>query len=328
MNSYLDEEADELFQYEMNLSEANSHYRNLSLFMTQKYNLVERQTHTDTLGNTTTSGKTLSISHQLHLDRHLKDYRDQVIIGSLSPVYDNYYYEVGNPKDSATEGKISNVFQLILGDPDYDKISVRAYAGHEFRRFGALSPQPASVFSHVDTISQSPLDIDSIFRDSAQSIFEHRYFNDVFVGFHMAGPTTGIWDWVIDGKYYLLGYYQNDFQVNATFSRELLEKVDLGLRGTMELKRPHYFTNHYSSSFFQWENDFPSLYKIKGEAFIKSDELEMDLRAGAAFLSNYIYWDQDALPQLYENDLIILSGFFSKHFKALCTGSSTDKISR
>ncbi len=315
LNSYLDEEADELFQYEMNLSEANSHYRNLSLFMTQKYNLVERQTHTDTLGNTTTSGKTLSISHQLHLDRHLKDYRDQVIIGSLSPVYDNYYYEVGNPKDSATEGKISNVFQLILGDPDYDKISVRAYAGHEFRRFGALSPQPASVFSHVDTISQSPLDIDSIFRDSAQSIFDSRYFNDVFVGFHMAGPTTGIWDWVIDGKYYLLGYYQNDFQVNATFSRELLEKVDLGLRGTMELKRPHYFTNHYSSSFFHWENDFPSLYKIKGEAFIKSDELEMDLRAGAAFLSNYIYWDQDALPQLYENDLIILSGFFSKHFK-------------
>ena len=39
--------------------------------------------------------------------------------------------------------------------------------------------------------------------------------------FNLAGPTTGTWDWVIDGKYYLLGYYQNDFQMHATFSREL-----------------------------------------------------------------------------------------------------------
>jgi hypothetical protein len=83
----------------------------------------------------------------------------------------------------------------------------------------------------------------------------------------------------------------------------------------MELKRPHYFTNRYSASFLQWENDFPSLYRIKGEAFIKSDELELDVRAGAAFLSNYIYWDHQAIPQVYDTDLLILSGYFSKHFK-------------
>jgi len=203
---------------------------------------------------------------------------------------------------------------LILGDPDYDKISARAYIGHELRRFGALSPRPASVFSHVDTISTVPLNLDSVYRDSAQAIFETRFFNDVYLGFHMAGPTTGIWDWVIDGKYYFLGYYQNDFQVNATFSRKLMEKIDLGLRGSMELKRPHYFTNHYASSFFTWENEFPSLYKIKGEAFMHSDAHEMEVRAGAAFLSNYIYWDQEALPQVYDNDLLLLSGFFSRHF--------------
>lgn len=325
VESFLAQEEDKLWLYAVNLIDAKSHYRNLSLFLTQKYNLVERKSVTDSLGHKTTSGKTLSLSHQLFIDRHLKDYEDNVTPGNLSPVYENYYYEIRNAKDSASEDKISNVFQLILGDPDYDKISARVYVGHELRRFGSLSPEPVPVFSHVDTITTMPLELDSIFRDSAQSVFRDTYFNDIYVGFHMAGPTTGKWDWVIGGKYYLLGYQQNNFRVDATFSRELMQKTDLGIRGSLELKRPHYFTNTYSSSFFKWENDFPSLFSVKGEAFIRSDEHEMDVRAGAAYLSNFIYWDQQALPQLYEADLLILSGYFSRHF-SLSGYNSENKI--
>lgn len=314
-DAFLEGVKEKLWEYEMNLTDAQSQYRNLSFFVTQKYNLVERQTFTDTLGNTTTTGKTLSVSHQLHINRHLKSYKDQVNLEELSPVYDNYYYEDVVTKDSASEDKISNVFQLILGDPDYDKLSVRAYIGHEFRRFGALSPYPVSVFSHIQPNGPLPPAADSVFRDSVEARFSSENFNDVYVGFHVAGPTTGIWDWVIDGNYYLLGYYQNNFQVNATFSKQLMEKVNLGIRGSLELKRQHYFINQYSSSFFQWDNDFPSLFKIKGEAFIKSNELELDVRLGVAYLSNYVYWDQDALPQVYDRDLLILSGNFSKHFQ-------------
>ena len=188
-----------------------------------------------------------------------------------------------------------------------------------------LSPFPVQVLSRVDTVNTDPIELDSIFRDSTQAHFNDTYFNDVYVGFHMAGPTTGTWDWVVDGKYYLLGYYQNDFLVNATFSRKLLEKADLGIRGSLELRHPHYFANHYSSSFFRWENDFPSLFRIKGEAFVKSEELEMDMRTGVAYLSNYLYWDQQALPQVHDKDILIFSGYFSKHFQA--SGfNSEDKI--
>ncbi|MCK4751458.1 MAG: hypothetical protein KAT15_30585, partial [Bacteroidales bacterium] len=137
--------------YQMQLTSAKSQYRNISLFTTQKYNIFERVTTTDTLGNTSTTGKTLSISHQLLYDRHFKYYEDVVDPENLSPVYGNYYYEVTDPMDSVSEDKLSNVFQLILGDPDYDRLSTRVYAGHELRRFGALSPVPTSVFSHVDT---------------------------------------------------------------------------------------------------------------------------------------------------------------------------------
>jgi hypothetical protein len=314
LDGFKNDVLDEPWLYEVNLEKAKTEYRNMSLFLTQKYNLVERQTFTDSLGNTTTSGKTLSLSHQLLVERNMKNYYDEVNLEELSPVYNNYYYYSSIAKDSASEDKISNVFQVILGDPDYDKLSARVYAGYEVRRFGMLSPDAYSYWQ-VDTTNFDPMEVDSSYRDTAVARFNEQYYHDVYIGVHLAGPTTGVWDWVVDGKYYLLGYYQNNFNVNATFSREIMGKANLGLRGSVELTRPHYFTNHYSSSFFRWENDFPSMFRIKGEAFVNSQELEMDIRAGVAYISNYVYWDQEAIPRVYDSDLMILSGYLSKHFK-------------
>jgi hypothetical protein len=308
-SAFLNGELDEWWRYPVNLDSAHSHYRNLALFATQKYNLVERQHLTDSLGNTTTRGKTLSISYQLEMERQFRSYYDGDNTAYLSPLYHNYYYLTGIAKDSASEDKISNVVQLILGDPDYDKISARIFAGHEFRRFGMLSPR--SVY------------IDSLARDTIISSFSTKNFNDISVGFHLAGPTTGIWDWVIDGKYYLLGYNQNNFNLHTTFSRELGEQTNLGLRGTLEMARPNYFTNNYSSSFYKWDNDFPSMLRIKGEAFILSDDMETDIRLGVAYISNYIYWDTAAMPRSYDKNLLLLSAHMSRHFKLSGYNSET-----
>lgn len=329
MESFIQDAEDKPWLYPMILTDAKSQYRNFSVFATQKYNLFERSSSTDSLGVTTTSGKTLSLSHQLLVERQLKSYYDEVDSTSIRDFYfGKYYYDLvenTSPFDSAREDKISNVIQVILGDPDYDKISARVYAGHEWRRFGMLSPTTFPAFSHLDTLVTDPLELDSIFRDSTGSDFLAESFNDVFVGFHLAGPTTGTWDWVIDGRYYPLGYYQNDFMVNATFSRTIMQKADLGLRGAMELRRPHYFSNKYSSAFFQWDNDFPATYKLRGEAFVRSEEMEMDLRAGIELISNYQYWDTEAMPRVYEPELMVLSGSFSKHFR-LGGFNSEDKL--
>lgn len=289
------------WEYEVNLPGAQSHYSNMALFATQKYNLTERKFSTDSLGNTSSTGKTLSISYQLMVERQFKYYSDEVDLDDLSPLYSNYYYLTETALDSVNEGKISNVVQLILGDPDFDKISARIYAGDELKRFGMLTPDLVPV--------------DSVTRDTVIGNFHSKTFNDVFVGLHLAGPTTGVWDWVIDGKYYLLGYRQNDFNLNATFSRELGGKTDLGLRGSFENASPNYFTNHYSSSFFRWENDFSSMLRIKGEAFIRSEELETDISLRVASISNYIYWNTLAMPQMYEKNLLVFSAHLSKHFK-------------
>jgi len=305
MGAFLKDSLENLIDYSTNLTGAYSisHYQDLSLFTTQSFKLTERVRHTDSLGNTSTKGKTLSISHQLLIERQKKSYWDRYVDSAeVADVYRNFYYLADPAMDSAQEERISNVLQLILGDPDLDKISMRVSAGHDFRRFTWLAPEPL----HIDSTGQ----------DTIIGQTHHEIYNDVHVGFHLAGPTTGTWDWVIDAKYYLMGYYQNDFQVHATFSRELKGNMNLGLRGSFDHKRPHFFTNRYSSSFLRWENDFPSMLRIKGEVFINSKDLETDIRFGITNITNYIYWNQEAQPMLYDQNLMLFSGYFSKHFTA------------
>jgi len=301
MDGFLNEVEENLIDYQTRLSNAQSHYQDISLFTTQNYKLVEKTSNTDSLGNTTTKGKTLSLSHQLMMERQKKSYWDgQVDSAEVADVYRQYYYLAEPAWDSVMETRISNVVQVVLGDPDFDKISARISAGHEFRRFTWLAPEQAVDTAGLDTIVGQ---------------VNHQNYNDIHIGLNLAGPTTGTWDWVIDARYYLMGYYQNNFQINATFSRELGGNLNLGLRGSLDNLKPHFYTNRYSSSFLRWENDFPSMLRIKGEAFISSKDRETDIRLGITNITNYIYWDQQALPQLSDQNLMIFSAFLSRHFK-------------
>ena len=64
------------------------------------------------------------------------------------------------------------------------------------------------------------------------------------------------------------------------------------------------------------------MLRIRGEAFIQSEENETDIRAGASYITNYIYWDTLAMPRMYDKDLLVLSAQFSKHLTL--AGYNTD----
>jgi len=322
LNSFLKDSLETPWSYPMMLENAKSQYRNWSFFLTQKYNLFEAVTTTDSTGVTETRGKTFSLAHQLHFTRDLKTYRDVVNHANLAPIYDTVYYMGSSIKDSVTEDRLSNVFQLIIGDPYKDRLSARAYAGYNITRYGNLYPDRQEYLLRVDTITTNPLQTDSIFRDTVYAAFRTDWTHDVFVGFHMAGPTAGLWDWVIDGKYYLAGYYQNNFNATATFSRILGGAYHLGLRGTLKSENPHYLMDHYSSAFFEWNNDFKPVISGFGELFINESETNLDIRFSAGWISDFVYWNQDALPVQYDKDLLILSGSFQKHF--ILSGFNSD----
>jgi hypothetical protein len=314
-DAFLQDALDDLWLYPVKRNNARSSYSRMQAFYTQKFTITAKEYFTDSLGVTTDSGKNFSFNHQLMAERNKRYYEDDVSLETLPGLYDNFYYFQEEIKDSVAYDKITNTFQFILGDPYTDQLSARIYAGHEFSRYGQRSPEPTLVFSHYDTISQEPLQLDSAFRDSANTVFQNNYFNDVFVGFHLAGPPKRPWYWNVDGRYYLAGYFRNNFTANATFSRQVFKTYRLGLRGNIENRNVSYYHNHYSSAFFKWDNDFRASQLIRAEAFLTNSEQRFDATISTGVWTNYLYWDENALPAQYDNTIYIISGKFFKHFK-------------
>jgi hypothetical protein len=314
-NGFRKDSISDILTYDGNLNDASASYTNLKLFYTQKFNLSEKLFFTDTMGVTTDSGKNVSFNHQLVVERNSRMYMDQDL-SILSDFYNNYYYFSDEIKDSIVQDQISNTFQFILGDPYTDKLSARVYAGHEFARYGQRSPDLFQTFAYFDTLSHEPLALDSIFKDTASTMFNNKYSNELFVGFHIAGPPENEWYWNVDAKYYLAGYYRNNFIANATFSRQVFSDYRLGLKGNIENKNVSYYHNHYSSAFFKWDNDFKGSQIIKGEAFLTNREKHFDAAFSMGLLTNYIYWDENALPTQYDKVISIFTGKLSAKFSA------------
>ncbi len=301
--------------YDVNLLSASSSYSNMELFYTQKFVISEKKFYTDSLGVTTDSGKNVSFNHQLVAVRNRRQYQDDFNLTAIPAFYDSFYYFNGEVMDSVVNDKISNTIQLILGDPYKDKLSARVYAGHEFSRYGQRSPELYQVFSYFDTLSKTPLVLDSVFKDTASAVFTNEFFNELFIGFHLAGPPENLWYWNVDGKYYLSGYYRNNFVANATFARQVFKTYRLGLRGNIENRNVSYYHNHYSSAFFKWDNDFKPSQLLRGEAFLSNAEKRLDAVFSAGILTNYLYWDENALPSQYDKTAYIFAINLVKHFK-------------
>ncbi|MEX0983368.1 MAG: putative porin [Bacteroidales bacterium] len=314
-DSFLGDSLIDKWLYPVKLNNASSGYNRMQLFYTQKFMISEKRTFTDSLGVKTDSGKNFFFNHQLMAERNKRYYEDQVSHIEMPDFYNNFYYYHDNVKDSAVYDEISNIFQMVLGDPYTDKLSARVYAGHEFSRYGQLSPDEYLVFSHFDTSSYTPLVLDSVFNDTAAAVMKNRFFNELFVGFHMAGPPNKAWYWNVDAKYYLAGYYRNNIIANATFSRQVFKTYRLGLRGNIENRNVSYYHNHYSSAFFQWENDFKASQLIRGEAFLTNTEQRFDAVVTAGVWTNFLYWDEEALPAQYDKTAYIIAGKFNKYFK-------------
>jgi hypothetical protein len=314
-DAFLEDALDDLWLYPVKRNSARSSYTRMQAFYTQKFTITAKEYFTDSLGVTTDSGRNFSFNHQFIAERNTRYYEDEVSLESLPGLYDNFYYFNRDVRDSVAYDKVTNTFQFILGDPYTDQLSARIYAGHEFSRYGQRSPDPIEVFSHFDTISQAPLELDSVFRDSAMTVFNNEFFNDVFVGFHLAGPPKRPWYWNVDGRYYLAGYFRNNFTANATFSRQVFKTYRLGLRGNIENRNVSYYHNHYSSAFFKWDNDFRASQLIRGEAFLTNSEQRFSATVSTGVWTNYLYWDENALPAQYDKTIYIISGKFFKHFR-------------
>jgi hypothetical protein len=110
------------------------------------------------------------------------------------------------------------------------------------------------------------------------------------------------------------GYNGGDFSLDGSFYQffgKLNHKAYLNI--SQGMRHPDYFFNNYYTDYFSWNNSFGTQNYIKGEfgVILKG----FDLNASYTRMTNYVFLNQQVLPQQYTDGLTVLAGHVSKEFR-------------
>lgn len=209
--------------------------------------------------------------------------------------YENNYYSNTASKDSCSQHFFKNVVSLTFNE-GYKKwmfFGLRAFVEADFEQNRTQIMDTI----YVPTKEEAPtlnLGLDTLRRVHNQAL--------VSVGgelFKRKGNTQ----YGVLGKVLLVGRDNRlAFDVSGDFSTKIKLKDDLNLNisalGHIKSTIPSYFTEHYYSNHFIWENRFNNTWSARGygEIAIPYKYCSIKLGAGWQGLKNYIYFDKKAMP--------------------------------
>lgn len=145
--------------------------------------------------------------------------------------------------------------------------------------------------------------------------------NNLYVYAGTGGQYRKYLDWGANAKYTFLGYNINDFAVDAHvgFSfypfKDKSEPITLSGRFSTSLEEPDWYSQHYWSNHYVWDNDFGKTSTTKVEASLSIPKWRMEAYFGYALVNNYLYHDTLGISRQHTGLLNIMSAYVRKDFK-------------
>ena len=218
----------------------------------------------------------MTIGYSVKYENSQKKYLETAITEGY---YQHNYYSNTVSSDTVANHFLKNVISFTMneGFQKWAIFGVRAYA---------------------------EIDMDRNMRMIADSTYAYNTEALVAVGgelFKRKGNTT----YGVNGKVFLLGRDQRlafdvtgDFNSSWNISKKDNLRMYLNAEGHIKSTNPSYFTEHYYSNHFIWENQFDNTWSARayGKIGIPYKYCDFSIGAGWQGLKNYIYFDHNALP--------------------------------
>ena len=128
-------------------------------------------------------------------------------------------------------------------------------------------------------------------------------------------------NWGAQARYSFLGYWQNDFSVDADLDvsfypfKDKSEPIVLGGKFSTSLKEPDWFSQHYYSNHYVWENDFGKTSTTKVEAFLEIPKWRLEASFSYGLVNNLLYNDTLGVIRQHDGLINVMSGYVRKDFK-------------
>jgi hypothetical protein len=269
---------------DINLTTAQSKYKLINFHIEQVFKNNELKKD---------SGKNVfTIGHVLDVSSHKRSFADKFASKTSEELdfYQHCYGDTLKSDDSIRLFQVSNTLQLsfiaaqLPGAP-----ALRIFAGNNLGIWNCSVPS------------------DTILLDSITTLYiNKRKYNQIdnFVGFAFSGGQYNIFTWNAEGKSYLTGYRQGDFNLSVEIGLNENHSTQLpGLKFKAEQSRetPSWMTDNFISNHFIWTSGTKPLNAtiLKGQLIIPW--IKSNIEGSWGRYGNYLYYNEYAYPKYIDN---------------------------
>lgn len=221
------------------------------------------------------------------------------------PYYPNIYVDSLQTMDSVRFHQIINTFQLKINEEANSllKFGLRAFVANAIRFYR----MPAAPYYDPDDREYIP---------------HYRSQDTTLVTSYLGGQIfknlgKNFW-WNAGIRFYFQGYRVGDTEITGNInSRFRISKKDTAgifADGGMYIISPELFQNKYFSNHFQWNNDFNAQKTLRIRGGIRIPTRRLELSAEFRSINDYIYWNNEALPDQSTGFIQVIGIAANKHF--------------
>lgn len=222
-------------------------------------------------------------------------------IGIANNFYDTVFFNATQTFDSIRFQKFSNSLRMYF--TPFQNNTAFAGLTHEWQR---------AYFHSRDESKINKYEIDK--DDYIPFSYSYPYSNVVF----NSGIDLSFFNlfWKIRGDYYLAGYRTGNFNLDGLLSYIPPSKNSiLSAQLNISFKDPSYFYSHSFSNSFIWNNNFKPAKNIHLSINYSHSPKKFETNLDFALLRDIIYFDTNAYPRQYNDEIEVLSGAVKKDFR-------------
>jgi hypothetical protein len=286
--------------------DASERIDNYKFFINQKLNIGEITVPVNDSVKTKTPLATLS--HTFEWDRYRRTYNIDELSEETDTIefYSQKLIDKTQTKDTTYLTTLRNTIQLKFNEEanPFLHFGMRVYLMHEIEKMRWPDKSDSKLDSNnVETYIYHQQQEQRSATAIGGQLFKNRGDNFFYDG--------GL-------KIWFQGHKAGDSEITGGFNSQFrIRKDTAGLfaRGGIYLTSPDFYTEQYYSNQFTWNKRFDPTKTVKIRGGINIPTRKLSLTGEAHLINDYIYWNQEALPEQTGEFLQLIEVKLKKHFK-------------